>query len=183
MLSHVRQKPYDSLIPHNKNPTDGLQITFRNLEKSGYPGLHWPVHCAWIQKRKSVASWGKYFHLNSYISSGDDLVAKSCNILSPTIKPCPLALICSKYSCIMTLSAHSYIWCHVHLLFNYFLLQLQSAYNSKWCSAFYIHLLVMDILLIFVWKATHFKHRNHVWKLVQHPNLVSLPFNNGRNIG
>jgi hypothetical protein len=33
MLSHVRQRPYDRLILHDKNPTDGLQITFRNLEK------------------------------------------------------------------------------------------------------------------------------------------------------
>jgi hypothetical protein len=33
MLPHVRQRLYDRLIPHNKNPTDGLQITFRNLEK------------------------------------------------------------------------------------------------------------------------------------------------------
>jgi len=33
MLSHFRQRPYERLIPHDKNPTDVLQITFRNLEK------------------------------------------------------------------------------------------------------------------------------------------------------
>jgi hypothetical protein len=33
MLSHVRQRPYERLIPHDKNPIDVLQITFRNLEK------------------------------------------------------------------------------------------------------------------------------------------------------
>jgi hypothetical protein len=50
-------------------------------------------------------------------------------------------------------SFHSYIWFHVHILFNQFLFQLQYASNSsKKSSAFYMHLQVMDVTP-FYWKS------------------------------
>jgi hypothetical protein len=43
MLSHVRQRPYDRLIPHDKNPTYGLQKqseTWKKMDTLDYIGLY-----------------------------------------------------------------------------------------------------------------------------------------------